>query len=168
MSSILRYTLLLVLPTSFTSIHTPFPVNPRSFYLSSPNFLLHSHTLPQPWAESLAPASGWHSACGRGRPSGFRGLSCQLPFSHEGVAAAAALDLGLCVGCHRGQYALCDSLLHFVFGKLRSSLHWKLSMYHSKKAYLSDFTKAWFDNDNNCLFWTCLKWAPEVSDCKLV
>lgn len=124
--------------TSFTSIPHTFPCVPYELLPFISNF-----PVPQPWAESLVPASGWHSACSRGKPTGFRGVSCQLPFWCEvGVAAAAALDLGLCVGSHSGQDGLCESLLRFVYGEVRNSLHWKLSMYHSKKAYLPDFTKA--------------------------
>lgn len=39
-----------------------------------------------------------------------QGSSCQLPFSHEVVArAAAALDFCLCGGSSRRQDVLCDS-----------------------------------------------------------
>lgn len=48
MSCTLRYPLLFVLPASFTSPHTPFPVHPRRFYPPPPDFLLHRHALPQP------------------------------------------------------------------------------------------------------------------------
>lgn len=48
---------------------------------------------PQPSREPGS-ASGWHGAC--------RGLSCQLPFPHQAVAAAAP-HLGWRVGCHRGR-----------------------------------------------------------------
>lgn len=96
-------------------------------------------TLAQPWAESLVPASGWHSACSRGKPSGFRGLSCQLPFPHEAGAGAAAPWLM----CRVLQGA--RGSLWFAFCVWKSQQQPSLKVI---KVYLPDFTKAWFDNKN--------------------